>query len=393
MNATVANGALVITAKKESGGHTCWYGPCQYTSTRITTQGKHEFMYGRIEARMKLPSGQGLWPAFWMLGSNIDSVGWPASGEIDNMEHINTEDKVYGTIHWDSGGHASYGCPSSDVIPTIDSTVFHIYAIEWDLNKITWRVDGTQYCEANIQDSINSTEEFHKPFFILLNLAVGGDWPGSPDANTVFPAKVYVDYVRVYYLGVPNAITQTFNSQGGNDGWVLESTETSGQGGSMNSASNVFYLGDNAQNSQYRSILHFNTESIPDNAIITKATLKIRKQGLVGINPFTTHQFINVDIRKGAFSNNNALQLTDFQLAANKNAVGSIKNVPATGNWYSTVLNYTAFPYINLAGVTQFRLRFKIDDDNDNIADYLKFYSGNAGAANIPQLLVEYYVP
>ncbi|MBI5839883.1 MAG: family 16 glycosylhydrolase [Chloroflexi bacterium] len=189
-NASIQNGALVIEARKENvGGY-------QYTSTRMTTQGKHEFMYGQIEARIALPSGQGLWPAFWMLGSNIGSVGWPASGEIDIMEHINNEDMIHGTIHWDAGGHASYGCSSF----TIDVTQYHIYDIVWDMNGITWYVDGTQYCQVNTQNNINSTEEFHRPFFILLNLAVGGNWPGSPDASTVFPAKMYVDYVRVYTI-------------------------------------------------------------------------------------------------------------------------------------------------------------------------------------------------
>jgi beta-glucanase (GH16 family) len=193
-NAAVSGGLLTITARRESGGFNCWYGPCQYTSTRMNTRGKREFTYGRMEARMALPMGQGLWPAFWALGANIGSVGWPASGEIDIMEHINRETLTYGTIHWDSGGHASYG--GSRSVP--DPTAFHVYAIEWTPASIKWFVDGVQYVEANIQNSINSTEEFHRPFFALLNLAVGGNWPGSPDGATAFPARLQVDYVRVY---------------------------------------------------------------------------------------------------------------------------------------------------------------------------------------------------
>ena len=206
-NVTVANGELVITAKNENGGYACWYGPCEYTSTRMTTKAKQEFQYGRVEARMKLPNGQGLWPAFWMLGSNFDQVGWPASGEVDVMEHINSEDIVYGTMHWDAGGYASYGCVSTDVLASVDVTQYHVYAIEWDTEKIVWYVDDTQYCEANIRDSINSTEEFHAPFYILLNLAVGGNWPGAPDAGTAFPASMAVDYVRVYSADLTSIFT------------------------------------------------------------------------------------------------------------------------------------------------------------------------------------------
>jgi beta-glucanase (GH16 family) len=193
-NATVSGGVLTITARRGSGGFSCWYGACQYTSARMITRGKRDFTYGRIEARMALPAGQGLWPAFWTLGTNIGSVGWPACGEIDIMEHINSETLTHGTIHWDAGGHASYG--GSTFVG--DPTAFHVYAIEWTPAAIKWFVDGVQYHEANIQNSINSTEEFHRSFFLLLNLAVGGNWPGSPDPGTVFPARLSVDYVRVY---------------------------------------------------------------------------------------------------------------------------------------------------------------------------------------------------
>jgi beta-glucanase (GH16 family) len=206
-NASVSNGVLTIQARKESGGFSCWYGTCQYTSTRMITKGKREFTYGRIEARMALPSGQGTWPAFWMLGSNISSVGWPKCGEIDIMEHINSEAMVHGTIHWDSNGYANYGGPSGN----IDVTQFHTYAIEWSPSSIKWFLDGAQYWEANIQNSINGTEEFHRPFFIILNLAIGGNWPGSPNSSTAFPANMKIDYVRVYQQGTgtnPTSVPQ-----------------------------------------------------------------------------------------------------------------------------------------------------------------------------------------
>jgi beta-glucanase (GH16 family) len=196
-NATVSGGLLTITARRASAGLSCWYGACQYTSARMITRNKRVFTYGRIEARLAMPMGQGLWPAFWALGTNIGSVGWPACGEIDVMEHINRETLTHGTIHWDAGGHASYGGSRT----VADPTAFHVYAIEWTPAAIKWFVDGVQYHEANIQGSINSTEEFHRSFFILLNLAVGGNWPGSPDAATAFPSRLTVDYVRVYQQG------------------------------------------------------------------------------------------------------------------------------------------------------------------------------------------------
>lgn len=189
-NATVSNGQLVITARREA------FGGMQYTSARMKTQGRRSWRYGKIEARIAMPSFQGVWPAFWMLGDNIGSVGWPKCGEIDIMEHVNTGGAVYGTIHWDNNGYVSYGGNTTTSI-----TSFHNYTIEWDASAIRWYVDGVKYHEANIANSINGTNEFHANFFILLNLAIGGNWPGFTVDNNAFPANMYVDYVRVYQAG------------------------------------------------------------------------------------------------------------------------------------------------------------------------------------------------
>lgn len=186
-NATISNGNLVITGKKEQ------VGANPYTSTRMTTQGKQEFLYGRIEARIQIPVAQGFWPAFWMLGSNINKVGWPACGEIDIMEHINTEDRLYGTVHWDNNGHVQNG----DTLQLVPAG-FHVYAVDWDAQAIRWYIDNTKYHEVNIANGINSTEELHQPFFILLNFALGGDWPGQVVDDSKLPASMLVDYVRVY---------------------------------------------------------------------------------------------------------------------------------------------------------------------------------------------------
>jgi predicted outer membrane repeat protein len=184
-----------------------------------------------------------------------------------------------------------------------------------------------------------------------------------------------------------------FKSGGAQDGWVLETSENSKQGGTLNPLATTFILGDNATNRQFRSILHFNTSSLPDNAVITKVTLKIKKQSVTGTNPFTTHQKIAIDISNGAFSNNSALQAIDFQAAASQPGVGSFANTPQAGGWYVSALKSISYPFINPMGVTQLRLRFQLGDDNDSVADLLRFYSGNAAAADRPVLVIEYYVP
>lgn len=189
-NATVVNGELQITARKQT------VGGMPYTSARMTTQGLKEFTYGKMEARIKMPIGQGLWPAFWMLGANINTVSWPRCGEIDVLEHVNIDNKVYGTIHWDNnGGHAQYG--GNTTVTTAD---YHVYSVEWAPTAIRWYVDGVKYHEADITNGINSTEEFQRPFFLLLNLAVAGDWPGATVDESKLPATMSVDYVRVYQL-------------------------------------------------------------------------------------------------------------------------------------------------------------------------------------------------
>ena len=186
-NSVAENGNLLIIGRKEP------FDTADYTSASLTTDGKHSWTYGKIEARMKLPRGQGMWPAFWMLGQNIHQVGWPRCGEIDIMEHINDEDLLYGNLHWHNERHVSSG----NKIPCTVAQ-FHDYAVEWDKDSIRWFLDGQRFHGVCIKDSINSTSEFHKPHYIILNLAIGGNWPKNPDETTQFPDTVFVDYVRVY---------------------------------------------------------------------------------------------------------------------------------------------------------------------------------------------------
>jgi Concanavalin A-like lectin/glucanases superfamily len=193
-------------------------------------------------------------------------------------------------------------------------------------------------------------------------------------------------------IGVPPTVA-TFKSGGVQDGWALETSETSNQGGLLNATATTFVLGDNASNRQYRSILHFNTSTLPDNAAISKVVLRIKRHSLAGTNPFSTHLKIAVDIRRGAFSGNAALQSTDFQAVANRMSVGLIANNPTPAGWYATRLAATAHPYVNRTGITQLRLRFQTDDDNDAVADLIRFYSGNAAATDRPVLVITYSVP
>ncbi len=196
-------GNLVITATKvntETSDLMCWYGPCEYTSARLLTANRFEVEYGRVEARIQVPYGNGIWPAFWMLGNNIGEVGWPQSGELDIMENIGREPAtVHGTIHGPGysgccGVGGGYTLPSGNL-----SDDYHIFAVEWSPEEIRWYIDDVNYFIATIDDIPDGTEwVFDHPFFILLNVAVGGNWPGNPDDTTVFPQTMHVDYVRVY---------------------------------------------------------------------------------------------------------------------------------------------------------------------------------------------------
>lgn len=190
-------GHLVITARRENpADYRCWYGTCQYTSARLNTAGKFTAQYGHVEARLKVPRGQGMWPAFWMLGT---PVNWPDSGEIDVMENVGFEPStVHGTIHGPgysgSGGiGAAYSLPNGQAF----ADAFHTFAVDWAPDSITWSVDGNVYQRRTPADLGGRQWVFNKPFFLILNLAVGGYWPGDPDGSTVFPQQLVVDHVSV----------------------------------------------------------------------------------------------------------------------------------------------------------------------------------------------------
>lgn len=193
-NVFVKKGKLVIEARKEK------YEKNDYTSGLVTTQGKREFKYGRIDIRAKLPKGKGIWPALWLLGNNHSTIGWPASGEVDIMELLGHEPgTIYATMHWGpAGASVSQKIGGKFSIAGADfSKQFHVFSFEWDEKIMKWYVDNVAYFTSSA-DVVTGTYPFDNRFFILMNIAVGGKWPGYPDEKNIFPQRMYIDYVRVY---------------------------------------------------------------------------------------------------------------------------------------------------------------------------------------------------
>lgn len=186
-NLRLENGQLVIEARMEA------YAGFGYTSARLKTQGKKTFQYGILEARIKTPVGNGYWPAFWMLGNNIPTAGWPQCGEIDIIENKGTN-TTYGYAHWfnDAAGAKN----SSGSTASLDIALYHTYSVKWTAASIQWYVDGVQL--HSLSTTAAGMDEFRQDFFLLLNLAVGGNFTGSPRRSTVFPGRLNVDWVRVY---------------------------------------------------------------------------------------------------------------------------------------------------------------------------------------------------
>ena len=191
-NVKVEDGMLQITAKKQA------FMGSEYTSARLLTKGLFEQKYGRFEARIKMPWGQGIWPAFWLLGADSDTVTWPLCGEIDIMEYKGQEPTVtHGTVHGPGYSGATAITKSYDLINNRFDTDFHIFGIEWGKNYINFYVDDVLYNQIT-PDKVTGEWVYDKPFYIILNLAVGGNYVGSPNNETTFPQTMLVDYVRVY---------------------------------------------------------------------------------------------------------------------------------------------------------------------------------------------------
>lgn len=193
-NIFLSSGNLVIEARKED------YSGSQYTSARITTQGKKEFTYGRIDIRAKLPVAKGMWPALWMLGKSISTVGWPQCGETDIMELIGANpSQVVGSLHWKKadGSEATFN-NTYNLSSGNFSQKFHVFSLLWSADSLQILIDDIPYVKASKDDLTDGVYPFDDPFFFIFNVAVGGDWPGPPDATTVFPQRMFVDYIRVF---------------------------------------------------------------------------------------------------------------------------------------------------------------------------------------------------
>lgn len=257
---TDGKGNLKITVKEADGSLMCYYGPCEYTSARLLTKNRFEVAYGRIEARIKVPEGAGLWPAFWMLGTDIDQVNWPQTGEIDIMEFVGREpEQVFGTLHGPgySGGQ-SYGKVYELGQPVSDK--FHVFAVEWQPDKIEWFIDGISYFTATPDDPFMQGKQwvFNHPFFILLNVAIGGNFGGPVGPDTTFPQSMLVDYVRLYQTK-PTPVTPFYASfQDDFTGWKKISIPFSaftGKGGAVLDTTNIRGLGFTVPGGYRHSVL------------------------------------------------------------------------------------------------------------------------------------------
>lgn len=193
-NAIVKNGVLHITALRKTVGTNA------YTSAKLITKEKQLFKYGRIEVNAKLPAGRGIWPAIWMLGDNIHEAGWPLCGEIDIMEHVGfNKDSVFGSVHTQSYNHIAGTQTTKGLFISNTYTAFHTYGIEWTPEKIEFFIDRNKYLQFQNQHKTNKEWPFDNPFYLILNVAVGGNWGGQKGIDeTIFPATMQVDYVRVY---------------------------------------------------------------------------------------------------------------------------------------------------------------------------------------------------
>ena len=337
--------------------------------------------------------------AYWTIDTytvSFDSQGGSA---------VTSQDVDYGNLVTEptdptrTGYHLDgwYDAPSggnlwdfaNDTVPDNNMTLYAYWTI--DTYTVTFDSQGGSAVASQDVDYDNLATEPTAP--TRLGYTFSG-WYDAPSGGNQwdFANDTVLGNMSLYAYWSINTYTATFISVASQDGWVLESTASSGRGGSKNNRSKVFYVGDDAGNKQYVGILSFNTLGIPAGAKITKVTLKVKKAGIVGTNPFKSHRGLRVDIKNPKFGTKTALQTTDFQSKASAQLVGRFGNKASAG-WYTAELSSATYLLINTGGTTQFRLRFYRDDNNDSGADYFKFYSGNAPAGSQPQLIIEYQIP
>jgi hypothetical protein len=323
--------------------------------------------------------------------TNINACSnWTNNGSSTSVDLTGLDSGT--TYYWHVRGNNSFGTTYSDASPTafwsFTTKIVDTVTISGNAGVAGATLSYTDGSPKTATTDGNGAYSFTVPY----------NWSG-----TVTPSKAGYTFspVNRTYTNLTSDQTNqnyvagrldTFPSNGAYDGWILESSENTNKGASLNSSDTTLIVGDDAKNKQYKSILSFDTSNVPDNAVITSVVLKVKKNSIVGTDPFTTHNGLQVDISKPYFGNSANLVKTDFQATASANQVGTFSTTP-TDNWYSVSLTGAAYPFINLTGVTQFRLQFSLDDNNDKGADYIMFYSGNAIPLDRPVLMIEYYVP
>jgi subtilisin family serine protease len=273
--------------------------------------------------------------------------------------------------------------------PATAAVVYATPTISWTASS---GVSSYEYCYATTAAACtNWTTNGALTSKLLSGLAPGKTYFWQVRAKNMGGLS-YANNSAVSFWSFKYMATSTISSTPAEDGWLLEISENGNMGGAFNTTQSL-QVGDDAANKQYRSLLSFNTAGLPDNAVIVKVTLKIKKSALVGTNPFSTHGLLLADIKKGFFGASAGLSVADFQVAPSLAGAGSFVAVTGAAGWYQAVLKAAAYPSVNKTGLTQFRLAFAKDDDNDRLADYLKFFSGEALLTNRPVLVIEYTVP
>ncbi|MBI5824516.1 MAG: hypothetical protein HZB18_10850 [Chloroflexi bacterium] len=321
------------------------------------------------------------------VANDANTIENPALARFNSNGALDTTFGGTGIVTTDFGSHEK----GSDLLIQPDGKIIlvgTIYASNFsDILLVRYNSDGT------LDNSFGENGKIIKDL---------GSAPDFGNGITIQPDGMIVvagssngrAFLARYILEVSThqTVSTTFKSRGVHDGWVLEAGENSNSGGSLDRLATTFNVGDDARDRQYRSILSFNTASLPDNAVIMSAHLDIKRQSFVGVNPFTTHGDLLMDIRAGTFSNNLNLQTSDFNSAGSP-GTSQERFAPLTSSWYTTQFSSANLRFINKYGITQFRLLFAKDDNDDMGADYIKFFSGNSVNGNLPKLIIGYFVP
>ncbi|MEL6498047.1 MAG: family 16 glycosylhydrolase [Planctomycetota bacterium] len=354
-NTTVQNGVMTITAEREN------FGGFGYTSSRLRSINRFEFAYGRVEASIRLPSTRGIWPAFWMLPTNSPYGTWAASGEIDIMESVNFADRIYGTIHYGAPFPGNVQAGGQYAPGTDFSQDFHTYSLEWDPNQMRWYVDGVLYRVINRNVWFSSAAPgdprapFDREFHLILNVAVGGNFPGNPDGSSQFPQSMEIDWVRVYQLerqpfgGTPAVIPGRIEAENFDEGYpgeVYFETDVVNNGGA--------YRPDEDVDIEATTGGGFNVGWIGFGEWI-EYTVNVERAG-----DYTVTARVSSESSGGAFS----LQQDEFP-------IGSLAQVPVTGGFQEWA--EIEFPVTLDAGVQTIRFQnFSFPGQEFNL-DWLEF--------------------